>query len=86
MSGEALHNISGTQNRSHTAPGILHLFAAALLCRPLDPLPTDIDALVRSAEAEASRMAEGGRVHGHPRQSAAEHTHLDRLHHRRRLG
>src|SRR6266516_1585309 len=71
MSGEALHNIPGTQNRSHTAPGVLHLFAAALLCRPLDPLPSDIDALVRSADAEASRMAEGGRVETSKRDATA---------------
>jgi LysM domain len=71
MSGEALHNISGIQNRGHTAPGILHLFAAALLCRPLDPLAPDVDALVRSADAEASRMAEGGRVDTSKRDAAA---------------
>jgi len=71
MSGEALHNIPGIQNRGHTAPGILHLFAAALLCRPLDPLAPDVDALVRSADAEASRMAEGGRVDTSKRDAAA---------------
>jgi len=71
MSGEALHHIPGTPDRGHMAPGILHLFAAALLCRPLDPLPYDVDALVRSADAEASRMAEGGRVEMSKRDGAA---------------
>src|SRR5437879_2020759 len=71
MSGEALHNISGIQNRGHTAPGILHLFASALLCRLLDPLPADVDAVVRSADAEATRMAEGGRVDTAKRDAAA---------------
>jgi nucleoid-associated protein YgaU len=71
MSGEALHHIPGTQNPGHTAHGILQLFAAALLCRPLDPLPYDIDALVRSADAEAGRMAAGGRIEMARRDAAA---------------
>jgi hypothetical protein len=62
MSGEALHHIPGTQKPGHAAHGILHLFAAALLCRPLEPLPPSVDALVRSADAEASRMSAGGRI------------------------
>src|SRR6266702_3581958 len=62
MTGEALQHIPGIQNRGHTAHDPLHLFAAALLCRPLAPLAPELDALVRSAEAEAARMAAGGRV------------------------
>jgi nucleoid-associated protein YgaU len=62
MSGEALHSIPGIQSGSHKAPGFLHLFAATLLCRPLQPLDADVDALVRSADLEAARMASGGRI------------------------
>ena len=62
MSGEALHSIPGTQNRGGQARGILHVFAAALLGAPLEPISAEIDALVRSADAEATRMADGGRV------------------------
>ena len=71
MSGEALQHNPGTQNPGHRAQGILHLFAATLLCRPLDPLTPDVDALVRSADAEASRMAEGGRIEVAHRERAA---------------
>jgi hypothetical protein len=62
MSGEALHQIPGTQNRGREARGILHVFAATLLCAPTEPISAEIDALVRSADAEATRMAEGGRT------------------------
>jgi hypothetical protein len=62
MSGEALHSIPGTQNRGREPRGILHVFAATLLCAPLEPISAEIDALVRSADAEATRMAEGGRT------------------------
>jgi nucleoid-associated protein YgaU len=33
-----------------------------LLCTPLEPISAEIDALIRSADAEATRMADGGRV------------------------
>ena len=62
MSGEALHSIPGTQNRGGEARGILHVFAATLLCAPLEPITAETDALVRSADAEATRMADGGRI------------------------
>ena len=62
MSGEALHSIPGTQNRGREALEILHVFATMLLCAPLGAISPDIDALVRSADAEATRMAEGSRV------------------------
>ena len=62
MSGEALHQISGPHSRAERAHDPLHLFAAALLCKPLEPIPYEVDALVRSADAEASRMVAGGRV------------------------
>ena len=62
MSGEALHSIPGIQKPGRKAQGLLHLFAATLLCRPLEPPEPDVDALVRSADLEASRMAEGGRI------------------------
>jgi hypothetical protein len=62
MSGEALHSIPGTQNRGREARGILHVFAQTLLCAHIEPISAEIDALVRSADAEATRMADGGRV------------------------
>ena len=62
MSGEALHSIPEIQKRGREARGILHVFAATLLCAPLEPISAEIDALIRSADAEATRMADGGRV------------------------
>ena len=62
MSGEALHSNPSTQRGAERAHDPLHLFAAALLCRPLEPMPYEVDALVRSADSEASRMLAGGRI------------------------
>jgi len=62
MSGEALHSNPGTHRRAERAHDPLHLFAAALLCKPLEPVQYEVDALVRSAEAEASRMLVGGGI------------------------
>src|SRR5438067_1101272 len=62
MSGEALHSIPEIQKPGRKAQGYLHLFAATLLCRPLEPPEPDVDALVRSADLEASRMADGARI------------------------
>src|SRR5512135_128388 len=71
MNGEALHHIPGTTSRAHAAHGPLQLFAAALLCRPLEQLPSDVEALVRSADNEAARMAAGGRIDLARRDAAA---------------
>ena len=62
MSGEALHSIPGTQKQGREARGNLHVFAATLLCAPLEPISAEVDALIRSADNEATRMAEGGRI------------------------
>jgi len=71
MAGEALHSHPDIRYGSRKAPDPLHLFAATLLCRPLQPLDADVDALVRSAEVEAERMASGGRVNVAHRDRAA---------------
>ena len=71
MAGEALHSHQDIRYGSREAPDPLHLFAATLLCRPLQPLDADVDALVRSSDQEASRMASGGRVNVAHRDRAA---------------
>ncbi|MGZ4205951.1 MAG: hypothetical protein ACXVES_11785 [Actinomycetota bacterium] len=71
MNGEALHHIPGTTSQGHAAHGPLQLFAAALLCRPLEQLTANVEALVRAADNEAARMAAAGRIDVARRDAAA---------------
>jgi nucleoid-associated protein YgaU len=71
MSGEALHKNLSSHRGAERAHDPLHLFAAALLCKPLEPMPYEVDALVRSADSEAARMLAGGRIESDRREVTA---------------